>query len=165
MNLLSIFPGEGSPWQTWVIPATGLIAALLILFAGRLVFSRRRAGGKGKVGGTTKQYDPFDMGSLTERRVAARRKGNPIELILRNDDPEGEPGRAWVIDRSMGGLCLQLFEEFAAGKLLNLKPTNSPPGTPWIQIEVRNCKKTNDGYEAGCQFVRTPPWAILLLFG
>ena len=65
----------------------------------------------------------------------------------------------------MGGLCLLLHDEIAPGTFLNVKPSKCPPATPWIELEVRSCKKTNDGYEAGCQFLKPPPWAILLLFG
>jgi hypothetical protein len=165
MDMRSIIPIEGSGWQSWAIPITGLLASLLILFAGRLVFSRRRRDAKEASPSKDPDHDPFDMGSLTERRTTARRKGSPIELTVRNDNPDVEPGRAWVIDRSMGGLCLLLHDSIAAGTVLNVKPTNCPPGTPWVQIEVRNCKQTSDGYEAGCQFLRPPPWAILLLFG
>ena len=44
-------------------------------------------------------------------------------------------------------------------------PAHAPPMTPWTEVEVRSCRQKKDGYEVGCQFVKTPPWSILLLFG
>ena len=37
--------------------------------------------------------------------------------------------------------------------------------TPWVDVEVRMCRALKDGYELGCQFVKTPNWSILLMFG
>jgi hypothetical protein len=34
-----------------------------------------------------------------------------------------------------------------------------------VQLEVKNCRLVGSEYELGCQFVRTPPWSVLLLFG
>src|SRR5205807_67771 len=74
-------------------------------------------------------------------------------------------GRGWVLDRSVGGLCLDLSAAFPEGTRLSLFPTQAPGMTPWTEVEVRSCRQKKDGYEVGCQFVKTPPWSILLLFG
>jgi hypothetical protein len=166
MMLSSLLDHESPPWQTWVIPAAGLFASLLALFAGRFVLGRRRAARAAPAAdGPDPIHDPFDRGSVSERRGTVRREGNPIEVLMSDADAEGEPTRGWVIDRSMGGLCLLLHDEIAPGTVLSLKPRQAPPATPWVRVEVRSCKKERSGYEAGCQFVRTPPWAVLLLFG
>jgi hypothetical protein len=62
---------------------------------------------------------------------------------------------------------LGLFVEgpIEVGKHLNVRPINAPPITPWVEVIVKSCREANRGYEVGCQFVRTPPWAILLMFG
>ena len=44
-------------------------------------------------------------------------------------------------------------------------PTNASEQVPWIEIEVRTCRLVEDSWELGCQFVKTPQWSILLLFG
>jgi hypothetical protein len=162
MHLPSFFDAA-PPWQAWVIPAAGFVAALLSLFVGRLLLSRSRTRQRSEA--EAPPYDPFDYGSATERREAPRRKGNPIEVLVTDPEVAGEPVRGWVVDRSMGGLCLMLNDEIAPGTVLNIMPRNGPPATPWVEVEVRTCKKDRTGYEAGCQFVRTPPWAVLLLFG
>ena len=35
----------------------------------------------------------------------------------------------------------------------------------WSQMEVRTCRQEGTAWELGCQFVRTPSWNVLLLFG
>ncbi len=171
MYLFSLFEPEPPPWQTWVIPAAGLFASLMSLVVGRFVLSnirsRSKAAATGHAGPAAEgaTYDPFDHGSVTERRTTARRKGNPIEVLITEGDGETEPYRGWVVDRSMGGLCLLLHDDVAAGTVLSIKPRSAPPATPWVQLTVRSCKKDRAGYEVGCQFVKTPPWAVLLLFG
>ncbi len=49
--------------------------------------------------------------------------------------------------------------------MLSVRAANSSRGTPWIQIEVRSCRETGEDWELGCQFVKTPSWNVLLLFG
>lgn len=164
MQLASFFDSEPPTWQTWAIPAVGLFAAWLTLFAGRFVLSRWRAA-RAERTPPGPAHDPFDHGSATERRDALRRKDNHVEVLVSDAEAQQEPVRAWVIDRSTGGLCLLLHEEVAPGTVLSVMPRQSPPGTPWVRAEVRSCRKDKAGYEVGCQFVRTPPWGVLLLFG
>jgi hypothetical protein len=170
MLLSSLFDSEPPHWQTWVIPAAGLLTALTSLFLCRFILShwrsRARSGGSGDGGPDADRpaHDPFEQGSVSERRVAPRRKGNPIEVLVTDEEATREPARACVLDRSMGGMCLLLNEEVAPGTVLSVKPRKAPE-SPWVQVEVRSCKRDRSGYETGCQFVRTPPWAVMLLFG
>jgi hypothetical protein len=162
MTLSSLLDKVPPSWQTWAVPAAGLVVALLALFAGRFVLVRFRAR---TAPAEDPAYDPFERGSITERRAVARRKGMPVEVLISDAEVTREPTRGWVTDRSMGGLCLVLDEETPEGTVLSLKPQQGPPGTPWVRAEVRTCKKERSGYTIGCRFVRTPPWAVLLLFG
>jgi hypothetical protein len=164
MQLPSFLGDKPASWQTWAIPVAGLCAAWLTLFAGRFFLARWRAGRAEQTAGGP-VHDPFDHGSVTERRAAPRREGSHVEVLVRGAEAAQEPVRAWVIDRSMGGVCLLLNEEAAPGTVLSVMPRRAPPGTPWVHAEVRSCKREKDGYEVGCRFVRTPPWAVLLLFG
>jgi hypothetical protein len=168
-QLLSFFERGLPPWQTWVIPAAGLAASLLALCAGRFVLSRRRrsASAKAREQGAAgdNAHDPFEQGSVSEKRAAYRRKGNPTEVLVSDAEATLEPVRGWVLDRSVGGLCLLLHEEVAAGTVLSVRPRQAPPGTPWVCVEVRNCKQDRTGYEVRCEFVRTPPFSVQLLFG
>jgi PilZ domain-containing protein len=109
--------------------------------------------------------DPFVHGSATEQRRSLRRGGNPVPILVRLPD-ETEPGwRGWVFDRSMGGLGFVVESEFEPGAILRVLPVNAPQSTPWIDILVKSCRPGEEGFELGCQFVKTPPWSVLLLFG
>ena len=35
----------------------------------------------------------------------------------------------------------------------------------FVTVIVRSCRKNGDHYDAGCEFEKTPPWNVLLLFG
>jgi hypothetical protein len=114
----------------------------------------------------TKARDPFVDGSHTEQRRSLRREGSPIEIrVATSEVGKAKPFQAWVIDRSVGGVCLDSHSAYKEGAQLFLMPVNAPETTPWIDVEVRSCRPSKDGYEIGCRFVKTPPWAILLLFG
>lgn len=111
------------------------------------------------------EFDPFLQGSATEQRKALRRGGNPIEVLIAPAQSKKTPIRGWVIDRSVGGLCLMLAQELQVGARLTVLPANAPPLTPWVEIEVRSCRPDPEGFQAGCQFVKSPPWGVLLQFG
>jgi hypothetical protein len=147
---------------------------LLAVMLSRLMQARRRSDTVASVAEPPKQepverqlirHDPFDYGSITDKRRAPRRNGNAIAILITDAEAMQEPTRGHVLDRSMGGLRLVSQNEVAPGTVISLKPLKCPPATPWVQVEVRSCNKDEAGYEICCQFLRTPPWAVLLLFG
>jgi hypothetical protein len=111
------------------------------------------------------QHDPFVQGSACERRSALRRSGRTVRVLLSDGDYRDEPFEGWVIDRSVGGLCLCANEVVQPGVRLKVMPENAPPETPWVEVEVRSVREEDGQQEIGCKFVKTPPWGILLLFG
>jgi hypothetical protein len=36
---------------------------------------------------------------------------------------------------------------------------------PWLAIRVKNSNSSAQGFEIGCEFVTSPTWNMLLLFG
>lgn len=114
------------------------------------------------------QVDPFTSGSTQEQRKSFRRRGNPIEVLFTPEDEPQQPERGYVLDRSVGGLRVMMAREVPPGTLLSVRPVNVSPMIPWVQIEVRNCvpSGTQAGeYDVGCQFIKAPPYPVLLLFG
>jgi hypothetical protein len=100
-----------------------------------------------------------------DRRKASRRPGNFIPVHLSDAQARARPKRAWVLDRSTGGLRIAADRELPAGVILSVKAENAPDNTPWIQVQIRSCRPNEKFFELGCQFLQTPPWSILLLFG
>ncbi len=151
------------PWETWTVPVIGVLTAGLTLFAGRAVLRRLRPAASRTA--LLAEHDPFLQGSTSERRVASRRKGNHVEILVTDAAAVAEPTRGWVVDRSMSGLCLLLNQAVAEGGVISIRPRQGPAGTPWVRVDVRTCSESKGVYEIGCQFQRTPPWSVMLLFG
>jgi hypothetical protein len=70
-----------------------------------------------------------------------------------------------VEDRSLGGLSLLAPRPAAVGSVWNARPCNAPRATPLVPITVRTCVAEGSEWKLGCQFVKTPSYAVLLLFG
>ncbi len=147
-----------------IVPTVGVVTASLTLF-GCFVLIRRRHSARKPEREHEEVHDPFEQGGVGERRVAARRKGNHVGILVTDPEAQGEPVFGWVVDRSLTGLCLMLSEEVAPETILSVKPRQHPPATPWVKVRVRNCKRDPDGFEIGCEFERVPAWGVLLLFG
>jgi hypothetical protein len=73
--------------------------------------------------------------------------------------------QARVIDRSLGGLCLETTTSHRIGAVFNVRPSTASAVVPWTQVEVRSCRQEGDLWQIGCEFVRTPPYSVLMLFG
>lgn len=151
--------------EYWLPLAIGVGIGLTFLVVARAVFSRR---GHALPPPPTKhaEYDPFAQGSPTEQRKSFRRTGNPVDVHYALADNKKQTNLGWVFDRSVGGLGLVTAEPFAAGTVLAVRPVRSGEATPWVEVTVRSSRPADaGGFELGCQFVKTPPWSVLLLFG
>lgn len=154
--------------QPWTILVIGALSAGLAFLVGRRWFLPapvRPAApppdpGEGAVGLSTAVLKK----SAADRRTAPRRKGNRIEVYL-SDDAKRPPLLGWVVDRSMGGLCLVVDKPLPQGSVFNVRPRKAPQTAPWVAIEVRSCRADDGEWEIGCKFVQTPQWNDLLLFG
>jgi hypothetical protein len=103
-----------------------------------------------------------------EKRVWSRRQGSPVEVFVKELDDKYAPDRASVVDRSTGGIQLAARFQINVGTPLTVRPVHAAEMVPWTDLEVRYCNPSAQvpgEYEVGCQFVKTPPYSILLLFG
>lgn len=106
--------------------------------------------------------------SQKNQRVATRRQGNPIEVFVASPECKETPATGSVLDRSLGGLRLALFQEVEVGTVLAVRPMVGGNIVPWIDIKVRSCKVSSEmpgQFEIGCEYVKSPPYSIQLLFG
>lgn len=157
----------------WVVPVIGVVATGLAFAVGVAVLQRRPgraarppAGAQPEPAASPQASpDPFIQGSMSERRIAARRGGSLVAVSVTDADAQGPAVDGWVSDRSVGGLCLLLDAPVGAGSLLNVRPRGRPAVAPWTRVEVKSCRQKGRGWAIGCQFIRTPPWSVLLLFG
>lgn len=163
---LDWFPGED-----WIALGGVFVIAALALLGGYTIMTRR-GGGPGEPPASSrrnskifKMPDPFLQGSTSERRTGMRRKGLEVEVLLRDEAAKTDLGRAMVLDRSTGGLCLRSVKAFEVGSVLSVWPASASISVPWLQIIVRSCREKEGQWEVGCQFTRQPTWNVLMLFG
>jgi hypothetical protein len=163
-SLLRVF--EAAHWQTWaaVLGLAGL--GVLAFVGGRRIFgSAPPPPPPEPQEAPVPERDPFLVGSASEKRQAARRKGGVIEVLLSDEGAKADPWKAVVVDRSLGGVCVGGTRRVEPGTVLTLRPLAAPPGTPWLEVRVRSCRQDAEGWVLGCQFVRIPPTSLRLLFG
>lgn len=153
-------------WQTWAVPLVGLTSTGLMLLMARTLFRRRTDPSAPSLSkrGLVLQ-DPFQRPSTSERRSSVRRIGKTIKVLVSDANAQAAPLQGWVCDRSMGGLCLAVPRAVELDMILSVRTVESDASTPWIQVEVKRCSVREGYWELGCQFVRTPPYSHLLLFG
>ena len=164
MWAIRIFGYNLENWDGWLPLGVGLGAGLLsVLTLG--VMARHKAARHVALKPEKDMPDPFVQGSAVDHRRALRRVGNPIKVFLAPPGQDNPQDSAWVLDRSVGGLCLSVEREYATGTFLRVLPSNAPDMAYWIDVDVRSCRPVKGGFELGVQFVKTPPWSILLLFG
>lgn|SRR5262245_9027263 len=149
----------------WAALGLGLlVASMVFLFTHFLLRSRKRQLGPPPPRNTPNETDPFMDGRALERRLGSRRSGSAVAVLVSDAEAKSTPTTGWVMDRSTAGLRLWVESAFAVGTVLSIRPTHAD-FAPWIQVEVKHCQESQDDYEIGCQFLRIPPWSVLLLFG
>src|SRR5262249_28242652 len=111
------------------------------------------------------EHDPFLQGMHDERRKSLRRKGKIVEVKVRDGDAQSDMGSGWVMDRSVGGMCVAMDEPLPVGAVLSVKVVRAPDSVPWVKLEVKSCRAREGRFELGCQFVQQPTWNVLMLFG
>jgi hypothetical protein len=153
--------------EMWLGAGVGVGVSWLLFFAGRQVLLRRRARASADTAdgsAAAGEVDVFVHGSRSERRLAPRRRGNTVEVLV--TDQSGQPPLSgWIVDRSVGGLGLLMEKPFKEGVQIGVRPRNASEATPWTSVEVRSCRARDGEWEVGCRFVRTPPWNVMMLFG
>lgn len=159
MNLSTLF----SDYLPYTLPAlivlaTGLVVLLLLVNRkpdrGLKPPKLKKADAGGAVGATA-----------GNRRGSLRRDGQAVEVEVMSPAFKGGQAGGYVVDRSTGGLRLVLAAGLAAGTAVQVKAKHAPDTTPWVTVLVRSCRPSDGHFELGCEFEKTPPWNVLLLFG
>jgi hypothetical protein len=145
------------PVAAGVVAGLGVVGMVHYLMRPRVALARPAA--------QAEVADPFVHGSASELRKSFRRQGNPVEVLLVNQHTKAAPFKGYVVDRSVGGLGLLVEDPVELESQLTVRPVNAPHIAPWVEIVVKSCRQSSPGWEVGCQFVKTPPWALLLMFG
>jgi hypothetical protein len=103
--------------------------------------------------------------SYADRRGAVRREGQPVRVTLAANIFRNGVCDGYVIDRSTGGLKIASQDAVAPGTTVQVRAVDAPDTVGFVTLIVRSCRQNDDHYELGCEFEKTPPWNVLLLFG
>src|SRR5947209_6057036 len=91
-------------WEQAAILLAGMLVGIAIMVMGRLLF-RKRPDANPVAKESAPALDPFMYGSASEKRSSVRRTGKPIKVHISDAKLIAKPYQAWILDRSMGGLC------------------------------------------------------------
>lgn len=103
--------------------------------------------------------------SYADRRGTVRREGVPVRVTLASATFRNGVSEGYVLDRSTGGLRIAMQVAIAPGSAMQVRAINAPDTVGFVTLLVRSCRLNGDHYEVGCEFEKTPPWSVLLLFG
>ena len=159
------------------IAVGGAVAVLVLTFLcvnAAVAAARRRgvldpeklaaAGANGVTGEKALNWEPAGQ-SYADRRGAVRREGQPVRVVLAANTFRNGACDGYVIDRSTGGLKIASQAGVAPGTTLQVRAVDAPDTVGFVTLLVRSCRKSDNYYELGCEFEKTPPWNVLLLFG
>ena len=148
----------------------GAVAVLVLVFLGVGAARRRRVldpaklASAGVIGEKALNWEPTGQ-SYADRRGAVRREGQPVRVVLAANTFRNGACDGYVIDRSTGGLKVVAQEAVAPGTTVQIRAVDAPDTVGFVTLLVRSCRPSDDHYELGCEFEKTPPWNVLLLFG
>ena len=154
-----------SAFQPYLPYAVG--GGVVVLVLGVLVLARGRRGGPDVAPVSLTRSGEFQSNepSFADRRTSVRREGAPVKVMVSSPTIKNKMDSGYVLDRSTGGLRLALTTAVAPGSSLQVRALHAPDTTPWVTVLVRNCRDAGQHFELGCEFDKTPPWNVLLLFG
>ncbi|HEY8505388.1 MAG TPA: PilZ domain-containing protein [Gemmataceae bacterium] len=141
----------------------GLTAGAVVTLL--LLLERRPRTGRGSGPGEAGSGPPEREAPPMERRQHVRRAGVPTAVRVSDAAEALQEHRAFVIDRSIGGVQVAVQERFPPGRRLRVRPEEAPEEVPWVPLVVRHGRRVGDYYEIGCQFEEEQPWHVLVVFG
>jgi hypothetical protein len=174
--LFADFLAEAQAWVTANLPIAvgGAVAVTVLTFLAVNAAFRRRPFEPEKLataGGPTKPINEKALNwdkpeqSYADRRGSVRREGQPVRVVLSASTLRNGVADGYVIDRSTGGLKIVAQVAVAPGSTLQVRAADAPDTIGFVTVIVRSCRKADDHFELGCEFEKTPPWNVLLLFG
>ena len=88
-----------------------------------------------------------------------------MQVAIGHPEDPSELARGVVVDRSSGGLCLEMATPLAVGAIISIRPSIGTAIGTWVEVEVRHCRRLNNIWHIGLKFVRTPPLSALWMLG
>ncbi len=100
-----------------------------------------------------------------DKRRNPRRPGRSVEVNVALTGETHNPVKGVVLNRSVGGLGVLVGDPYPRGTMMSMLPVSASLLTPWVEVEVKTCRKNGDDWELGVQFQKLPPYSTMVLFG
>lgn len=98
-----------------------------------------------------------------DRRASPRRRKMVRVLVLDVMYPD-DPITGWIVDRSLGGMCMSVDRPMEPGAVLRVRRNNAPGTVPWVEVRVQSVREKDETWDLGCEYLRSPSWSALLQF-
>jgi hypothetical protein len=159
------FQFELARWKDWAPEAVGVAFGLGVFMWIWFTYARRPARPPKAAPSDLAPETSLKLSLTPDKRGAARRRGSLVAVLVTDITGKAAPCRSLVLDRSVGGVRLEMNEPVEPGTILNLRPAEAAEKLPWVAVEVRYCQSVDGSWHTGCQFLRTPPSNVLWHFG
>jgi hypothetical protein len=104
-------------------------------------------------------------GPKRDKRRNPRRPGRSVEVFVALAGSTQKPCKGVILNRSVGGLGILVGDEYPVGAMVGVLPATASHLEPWVESEVKTCRKLGDDWEIGLQFVQIPPYSTMIQFG
>lgn len=110
--------------------------------------------------------DAFADANTAERRRTPRRAGGSVSVTINRAGSSERPVEGWIVNRSLGGLCVCSPKAFEAESILKIrvKRGNLDPVPP-VEVRVRGAREEGQRWMMHCQFTIQPSAHTLMMFG
>ena len=135
-------------WELWSVPVAGVICTCLVLMGGRWLLGRRQP----QEVKSNDPMNPYQAMSTPKRRQTPRGRGAPTRILILDKNGPAEPFSGYVINRSIGGLCVSLVQPLEEGSVVSVRPAKELIDDTWYEVVVKYCRATDTGWEMGCEF-------------
>jgi hypothetical protein len=147
-------------WELWSVPVAGVICTGLVLMGGRWLMGRRQP----ETPQTQDPLNPYQSVATPKRRQTPRGRGAPTRILILDKNGPKEPFSGYVINRSIGGLCVSLVQPLEEGSVVSVRPAKEAFDDTWYEVEVKYCRATDTGWEMGCEFLSRASSNTMLKF-
>jgi hypothetical protein len=98
-----------------------------------------------------------------EKRRSPRRGASLTVVQITRPGSWSRPVEGWVVNKSLGGMCLCSPRRFDAQTLLEVRPKRSPNPKSKVELRVLETREQGGRYMLHCQFVSHPPTDVFQL--
>jgi HEAT repeat protein len=101
--------------------------------------------------------------STRSSHLTSPRPTRLVPVLIADAASPGSPGRGVVVEVASNGLGLKAPAAFPLGSRLRLRPSVAAASVPWIEVEVCLCEQSDQEWRVEAQFVKTPPFSVMVL--